>query len=114
MRSAPLAPRLLSALTPLVLGAALVGGACSDATDGDPLAARFPLFTDLDEAAFDASCQAFRAEQARSGGKLFTSAPKEIHWAKDIYAAIERATKEDKPIFLQTHCRQNADTACDV
>jgi len=116
MRSAPLAPRLLAALTPLplLIGAALLGGACSDATDGDPLSASFPLFKNLDEAAFDASCQAFRVEQAKAEGKLFTSAPKEIHWAKDIYAGIERAKQEDKPIFLQTHCRQNADTACDV
>lgn len=106
--------------------AALLSPACSEAPShprsashaaGDATAVSFPLFVDLDEAAFDASCRAFRAEQAEAAAKgeqLFTEAPPEIDWADDVYAAIDRARKEDKPIFLQTHCKQNADTACDV
>ena len=106
--------KYLIALTPALAG--VTGGlsGCSEAPSDDPLAVRFPLFDNLTEAAFDASCQAFRVEQSKAGGKLFTSAPKEIHWAKDIYAAIEQATEEDKPIFLQTHCKENGDPSCDV
>ena len=37
-----------------------------------------------------------------------------IDWAPDVYAAIERATAEDRPILLLTHVRENGDPACDV
>ena len=40
--------------------------------------------------------------------------PGSIDWAPDVYAAIERAKQEDKPIFLMTQVRENADPDCDV
>jgi hypothetical protein len=115
MRASP-GPRTTAAPLLVTLSAALLLTACSETSD-DPLGVRFPLFEDLDEAAFDASCLAFRVDQAQAldkGEKLFSKAPPEIDWADDVYAAIERAKREDKPIFLQTHCRENADPDCDV
>lgn len=114
--SAPLGTRTTAAPLLVTLSAAVLLSACSDAGEA-PLAVTFPLFEEFDEAAFDASCRAFRAEQTQAldkGEKLFSKAPPAIDWADDIYAAIERAEREDKPIFLQTHCRENANPDCDV
>ena len=113
MRTPRLSRRTPLLALPLALGVALTGS-CSDSSESVASGVEFPLFTELDEAAFDASCAAFRVEQSKAGGKLFTKAPAEIDWAEDIYAAIERATAEDKPIFLQTHCKENGDPSCDV
>jgi len=91
----------------------MIGAACSDTNGADRYADAFPLFGDLDEARFDASCRAFRAKQELDK-TLQTVAPPEINWATDIYAAIERATAEDKPIFLSTHVDLNAQGERDV
>jgi hypothetical protein len=102
-----------ASLAVLTLAAAMIGGACSDSSGADRYADAFPLFGDLDETAFDASCRAFRAKQGLDK-TLQTVAPPEINWAPDVYAAIERATREDKPIFLSTHVDLNAQGDRDV
>lgn len=109
MRQALSAPLLAT----LALGATLGAAACSDASDRGSYADAFPLFGDLTEERFDASCRAFRAKQQQDK-TLQTEAPPEIHWAPDIYSAIERATKEDKPIFLSTHVDLNGQADRDV
>jgi hypothetical protein len=95
------------------LAVAFSATACSDSGGADRYADAFPLFGDLTEESFDAACRAFRAKQELDK-TLQTVAPPEINWAPDIYAAIERATAEDKPIFLSTHVDLNAQGERDV
>jgi hypothetical protein len=95
------------------LAVAFSATACSDSSGADRYADAFPLFGDLSEEDFDAKCRAFRAKQELDK-TLQTVAPPEINWAPDIYAAIERATAEDKPIFLSTHVDLNAQGERDV
>jgi hypothetical protein len=56
------------------------------------------LLSDLSRPAFK---RLLEVRDAREVGKeMPTSLPSEIDYAPDIYTAIERATAEDKPIFL--------------
>ena len=88
-------------------------GACSEPTQqGDLQVASAPLFTGLREE-YAERILAHRAKRD-SGDDEFTCLPSEIVWAEDIYDAIERATIEDKPIFMLTFVRENGDPACDV
>jgi hypothetical protein len=105
----------LSFTTPVATAlclAALCATAC-ERVSSDRYADAFPLFGGLTEERFDASCRAFRARQ-HADRTLETEAPPEIDWAPDIYAAIERATREDKPIFISTHVNLNGDADRDV
>jgi hypothetical protein len=73
----------------------------------------FPLFTDLETEYVCAMDE--RRERSRAAGVEEPSElPTNINWAPDVYAAIERAKIEDKPIFLMTQVRENADPDCDV
>lgn len=109
MRQATLPPLMAT----LAVGAALTAAACSESSSPDRYAGAFPLFGDLTEESFDASCRAFRAKQELDK-TLQTEAPPAINWAPDVYSAIERATAEDKPIFLSTHVDLNAQGERDV
>ena len=91
------------AVAALAISGSLVGFGCSDQSATDPTA----LFTDL-ESGFGSRIRA--RDKA-----MKTSVPDAIHWASDIHDAIERASAEDKPIFISCHVRQNAgDSDCDV
>ena len=100
---------------PLTIAVCLAafGQAACDRTSSDRYTGATPLFGGLTEQRFDDSCKAFRARQ-QADKSLRTEAPPEIDWAPDVYAAIERATREDKPIFLSTHVNLNGDPGRDV
>lgn len=98
---------------PLMAAVAALSAACSDMGASDRYAFATPLFGDLNEEAFDANCRAFRAKQELDK-TLQTEAPPDINWAPDVYSAIERATAEDKPIFLSTHVDLNGQGERDV
>jgi hypothetical protein len=79
----------------------------------DQSASIFPLFTNLEEQYVRKMDE--RLERSRKVGEEERSElPGSIDWAPDVYAAIERAKQEDKPIFLMTQVRENADPDCDV
>jgi hypothetical protein len=104
----------LATTAPLMAAfAAAFSAACSDMGGSERYAFATPLFGDLSEEAFDANCRAFRAKQELDK-TLQTVAPPEVNWAPDIYTAIERATAEDKPIFLSTHVDLNGQGERDV
>lgn len=105
----------LSFPTPVAIAVSLaaLGATGCERVPSDGYADAFPLFGGLTEERFDASCRAFRARQ-HADRTLETKAPPEIDWAPDVYAAIERATREDKPIFISTHVNLNGDADRDV
>jgi len=102
------------ATTAVLLGSGLLA-ACSE---GESKPAAYvvgtPLFVGLEDEC-EARHEAVIGER-RAGTLKLTEAPEQIHWAPDVHAAIERATKEDKPIFIASSVRKGGKltSGCDV
>ena len=76
------------------------------------LAAKDAIWEDLEEN-WDARIAQFYKDAALDP-ELQSEKPQKIKWVPDVKTAIERATAEDKPIFVAHYVRQNGDPACDV
>lgn len=70
------------------------------------------LFTNLGERLGKLTKE--HSRQCRTDPARTTVLPSQIQWASSIDEAIERATREDKPILVLTFVRENGDPQCDV
>ena len=111
-----------------VLGLLLVAGVCVAGLRWDrtpqlpsevpprlswPELAERPLFNALDDRYLSLTQR--RSKFGRlTGIRPHSCRPDEINWAKTMDEAVERATAEDKLIFVITFCWQNGDNTCDV
>ena len=74
-----------------------------------------PLFDNIAEECANLSNE-YRALR-NSGSDDITTRPDAIHWETDVYAAVKRATEEQKPIFLVSCVNKGGklkEAACDT
>lgn len=100
------------------VGALMLAPGLTSCSEGerslDWQAIEYPLFEQLEEQCATRSMATI--DERRAGKVEVTEAPAEIQWAPDMEAAIERATLEDKPIFIASSVRKGGlnKSGCDV
>ena len=99
-----------------LLGSGLLAG-CSEsvpAADGQSginwNAIKYPIFDKIEAQCAVRACAV--ATERRAGTVTKTELPPEIQWAQSFPEAIERATREGKPIFIASSVRKGGNPDC--